>query len=483
MGGIMAACLLARAGRSVVVFDRSPEAGGASRVLSLDGCRFEPGTSFLTGLGPSGPATLLCQRLGLALPTVETEPALQVALRRHRISFWQDSDRWWREIRREFPEDEAGWRALLARLDEQLASRERILGVAPSLPPEQWPTRLRWWLRSRLGKMVGAQASAWRMVGRAMATPFRATLDEIALGPASRQVLEAVLWYLLLRTTEECSTLEAAVALEDVRRRGATIRGGVETLMDSLLRQFERDGGQLRLGAEIAGCLVRRGRVLGVVTAQQETVQARWVVSDVPPAVLAEWLLPPTARWLQRPRGGDSARQVTHVAEGVAAVFPASLCPSELRAHCVVVPDPDRPAREENLVFVHVAQAPEEGFPADSICLSAGRYVPASSGGPAARGGGALLAAVDQIIPGIEQSAGFPRTLDPGRLAELWGRPTAAVRYAGTVPEWLGRRAGAPPACAPRGLLTVGEWWGPGRLLSAIAEGAMQVADRILGGS
>jgi hypothetical protein len=54
----------------------------------------------------------------------------------------------------------------------------------------------------------------------------------------------------------------------------------------------------------------------------------------------------------------------------------------------------------------------------------------------------------------------------------------AAVRYATDSRAWLGRR-GLPHRVGWPGLLAVGEWTYPGRLISDVVEGAMRVADII----
>jgi phytoene dehydrogenase-like protein len=55
----------------------------------------------------------------------------------------------------------------------------------------------------------------------------------------------------------------------------------------------------------------------------------------------------------------------------------------------------------------------------------------------------------------------------------------AAVRYEFESGDWLGRRGLAHQVGWP-GLLAVGEWTHPGRLVSDVVEGAMHVADLIV---
>ena len=81
---------------------------------------------------------------------------------------------------------------------------------------------------------------------------------------------------------------------------------------------------------------------------------------------------------------------------------PEALLPSELSGHCFVVGDPQRPAREENLVFIRTAPAGDEGqAPGGIRCLTVGRFVVRRAGCEDDAMASDLLEAVDQIVPGV----------------------------------------------------------------------------------
>lgn len=235
MGGLAAAGLLARAGRSVVLVDRAPRPGGVARAQEIEGHRFEVGTTFLSGFGPGGPLAMLCQRLGISLPVQACDPAFQVALPNHRISLWAEPEAWWREVRREFPAEEAGWQALWSELDEVATEREQAVKRLPALPPVGWRERLRVWRALTPGMLSPVPARTGRILKRALCTPARATMLRHGLGEASQRVVEAALWYLLLRDADECSTLEAAVVMQQARRGVVGLPGGATSLVDALV--------------------------------------------------------------------------------------------------------------------------------------------------------------------------------------------------------------------------------------------------------
>ncbi len=478
MGGLATACLLARNGRSVILLERGSGAGGVCQEVRQGGYRFALGPSLLPGRGSEGPLATLCQRLDIHPPFKESDPAFQVALSRHRISVWAEAEGWWREVRREFRADEGGWRTLFSEIDGIVADRDRALRELGAWPPEGWRDRLRVWRLGILGSGPLGQGKARGVLKQALRTSFRDSMVRHGLGQGSQRVLEAGLWYLLLRSADECSMLEAAVALR-VRHGAMAVSGGMPVLVDALVRRFQQDGGELRLEVAVVRLLSERGRIVGLVTNGGETIRARWVVLNVPPEVGTGSLLPPARRWLRRRHVVDGPWRPALVAQVMVLAIPEVLLPSELSGHCFVVRDSERPAQEENVVFVRSAPAWDKGqAPPGVRCLTAGRFVAPRSGVDDATVERELLEALDQIIPGVARAMVFHQVLPPTFLEKLWGRPSAAVRYTVDAPNWLGQR-GLPHRLGCPGVFAVGEWTYPGRLIPHVLEGAMRVADLI----
>lgn len=479
IGGLAVAGLLAQAGRAVLLLEASTQLGGACLGMTWDGHRYDLGVGLLTGAGPGGAVGALCERLQISLPTMACDPALQVALARHRVDLSRSAEGWWPEIHREFPDDEAGWHELVPDLASLAADRDELARRLPPLPPDGWLDRFRCWRSLTLQRVTGVARPATRKLRSAAATPFHQALLEYGLGAASRQALEACLWYLLLRGADECSTLEAALALQRLREGLAVIPNGPMALADLLAQRTREHGGEIRLRTGAARCVAERGRIVGVTTTAGETIRARWVVTDVPPGVLMGELWPTARGVFRRRRPAQGPWEPRCIAQVLGMAIPEAYLPAELGYHCLVVGDAGRPARDENLVFVRrMTDGLAEGASGGLARLCVGRFVPPSAsadGGAVAR---ALLEALDRVIPGVESIAVHQRFAPASALAELWGLPMAAVRYTVDSRVWLGRR-GLPHRVGWPGLLAVGEWTYPGRLISDVAEGAMRVADLI----
>lgn len=460
LAGLAVGCLAARAGRSVVVLERSPAPGGVCRPLVRKDLPFDVGASLLLRAGPQGPLAELARRLALALPLRPLDPVVQVALPRHRLTFAAGPAQWQEEIAREAPAEAAAWQALWGEMEALEAARERLLTELPSLPPERWGERLRAWRLLAFREPAVRQASA---------SSFRATLGRHGVGPVAQRVLEALVWYTLLRDADECTTLEAALALRAFRGGAATAAGG--GLARILQADLETDGGRLRLGAEVVGLTTERGGTVALATREGETIRAQRVVGAVAPTDLQR-LLPPPRRW-QRSRPLQEPWRASHVAQMLLVAVPAAYLPSELGEHCFVIPDAGRPACQENCVVLHARQSEGAG---ELRPLTLARFVRAP-GHPEVRG--PLLRALDAIVPGAADVAALCEPVDTAEAAAHWGRPEAAARYAVEGREWLGRR-GMPPRTGWPGISALGDWTFPGRQVPDVIEAALHLADELL---
>ena len=482
IGGLTTAGLLVRAGRSVILLDRASRPGGACQDVVIDGRRFEVGATLLSGFDPGGPLARLCQRLDITLPVNAADPVFQVALPDHRISLWTQPDAWWREIRREFPGEEAAWRALWSELEEAAAAREEAVKGLPSLPPEGWKERLRLWsaLTFPVGSPVSAKTRATlKEVGSA---PLRVSMTRHGLGERSQRALEAMLWFLLLRGADECSTLEAAVVLQRARCGVVSISGGAAALAVAMAEKFQQDGGELRLGTAVDHFVYENHRIAGVVMVGGETIRARVLVADVPSELLAGSLLP-RRRWWRRRDALGGPWHPPHMLQAMVVAVPEAIVPSELSGHCFVVPAPRCLAREENVVFVRSSPARDDQLRGHALRhVTVGRFVKAQRSAEAAAVEEELLEVLDEVVPGVGTAVAFRRLLEPTDLEAAWGRPSGPVWRSADAHDWLGQR-GLPHRLGWPGLLAVGEWTYPGRLIADVVEGAMRVADLITQGS
>lgn len=480
IGGLVVASLAACAGRDVVLLEASDALGGACRGMTQGGHRYDLDVSLLGGVGPGRAVAALCDRLGLRFSAMACDPAVQVALPRHRVDLPSGTDGWWPEIQREFPEEEEGWHALVTDLAALARDRDELARHLSPGPPGGWRERLRSWATLTRRRWAGGTRQATRELRAAAETPFLETLGEYGLSQASRQVFEACLWYLLVRGVDECSTLEAAVALQRLREGVAFPADGPDALATLLSQRLLEQGGDVYLQTGVTRFVSERGRIAGVTTTAGETVHAHSVVTDLAPGTRVGDLVH-TARGWTRLRGSSQEPWHPHrVAELLGVAIPESLVPSAMGRHCLVVADAARPARDENLVFVRRTSDGRETEPRDGLVrLTIGRFVPPAALDHRHAAPQALWDAVDRVIPGVMQAAAHHAFLPSTALGTLWGCDVAAVRYTTEASEWLGRRGLRHETGWPN-LYAVGPSTYPGRSVDDLVEGALHVANSLI---
>jgi phytoene dehydrogenase-like protein len=476
--GLTVGSLLAHAGRQVLLLERGTALGGLCRPADPEGEPGDLGAMFLPGCGAQGVIEGLVRRLNLPIALDMPDPIVQVALSRHRLSLFRDPERWWAEVRREFPDELPAWKALFLEMDGLVEDRASLLTLLPPVPPDGWRDRVRLESVMLVRGWVGGAAPLIRRVRQAMTTPFRETLAARGFGEASQAIFDAWLWFLRLRDAGECSTLEAAVALQRLRHGLCVVSEGLGRLVERLTEQFQRDGGDLRLEAPVRRCRVERGRVVGVEMATGATTRAPRVITDLPPDMLAR-ILPPRRGWLERGRPVAGPWAPLTRGEGMAVSIPENFLPSELGVLCLVVPERNRPVREGNCVAVRRLPGTGNAGALPGPCrLEVAQAIAAN--GPAVDSGDAtMLAALDRIVPGVGEALVARTHFPSGALEAVWDRPAAALSYAGPDREWFGGR-GPGHASGWPGLLVMGDWTYPGRLLAEGIEEAVGVADAIL---
>jgi len=314
--GLVAACLLARAGLDVLVLERRDVVGGASvterpfaRAPDL-GCSTG---AYLLGLMPPE----LMAELGLQLPLIRRDPHyfLPTAGPRHLLLGADEA-----ENRRQFLASfsAADWEAHRALEAELTALREDLAPawLAPPLPVEETAERhVRPGLRAAFLELAAAPVGAW--------------LDRFGFRSDLVRAMYAVTDG-LSGTSGGYDTPGTALNMlvhNMCRLPGAggtwmLVRGGMGTVTSRLAGLAERAGATLRTKAPVASVRVANGAVRGVVLASGEDIEADVVVGACDPFTLAR-LLPEGAL------GEEEGRRLARIRrEG--ATLKVNLCLSGL---------------------------------------------------------------------------------------------------------------------------------------------------------
>lgn len=270
--GLVAANTLADAGWSVLVLEAAATPGGAVRSaeLTLPGFTHDVGSSFY----PLAVASPAITRLGLEAhglrwrraPTVLAHPARDgtcAVLERDPVETATALDR-------STPGDGEAWLDLVARWERwQGPLLDLMLGP---FPPLRAAGRLAVRTRRDLVRTL-----------RTLILPVRRFGEEEFRGGEARRLLAGAALHADLSPEAPLSALYGLVLLMLGHTHGWPVaEGGAGQLTGALVARLAAAGGELRCGAAVTQVVVRRGRAVGVRTADGEVHGAgRAIIADV----------------------------------------------------------------------------------------------------------------------------------------------------------------------------------------------------------
>ena len=286
--GLVAAIMLARAGRSVVVIERTDQPGGAIRTseVTLPGFRHD---LYATNLNPFMGSRFF-EELGGEL----FDLGFQVARADHPfasafpdgsfVGVSTDKERTAESIRSVSPDDAAAWQRLATRF-ARIAPHVFPLLAAP-MPSL---SLLRTLLAGR--RALGRE---WPYELARLAAQSTRDLTEANFESREMHALVAA-WGMHLDFPPDApgGALFAFLETFASATHGMTLgRGGARTLVDALVGLLQRYGGEVVCDAEVERIRVRGGRAVGVDVRGGESYQASTVIANITPTVLARLVDP-----------------------------------------------------------------------------------------------------------------------------------------------------------------------------------------------
>ena len=268
--GLVAAALLARSGREVVLFEAQSELGGLASTRDLiPGHRVDLGHNDLGMFRRSLIEELELQRFGLELieaPAVAAVPAVGDA---RAVVLWPEVDRTTEGLARASSRDAAAWPRFVAELAERASSLEPLLGRPPELADMGRlliaPELLRFVstpLDELLREWFETPALAAGLCGLA--------LPATGMGPRANGTGWPLLYHCALGGSDRLAPVLRA-------------RGGAAGLAGALSASAAASGAAIRTGAVVSRILVEKGRVAGVELADGERIEAGAVISTATP--------------------------------------------------------------------------------------------------------------------------------------------------------------------------------------------------------
>jgi phytoene dehydrogenase-like protein len=284
---LVAAGLLAKAGRRVLVLESRAALGGAMVTEELapgfrvDACAHDAGW-----LSPRIVQALELERHGLALlesPVTSFTPAADGAP----LVLWRDQARTVESIRRRSPADAGKWPEFAARMGRLAGFLEHAYSAPPPRPVSTRPADLLALLGVGL-RLRGLGRKEMVELLRVLPMPVVDLLDEWFADDALKGTLGASGISHLFQGPRSAGTAFLMLHHQVGRPAGCfrartTARGGVGGVVEALAAAARRWGAEIRNGAEASRILVRDGRASGVALQSGEEISARAVASGVDP--------------------------------------------------------------------------------------------------------------------------------------------------------------------------------------------------------
>ncbi len=280
VSGLVAAGLLARSGRRVVLLESHDKPGGSAGYYEAAGFTFDAGATTLVGFGPGDPLTAVCEALGLSLPrdpsprlrtsgALEVEPVDGVSVNLPDRSFF--FGRGSLDLESTFP----GSARFFARL---AADGDRLWNLARRWPvlPITSPLDLLRDLRLAHPSVLPLLAS-WDATVADVERHTRAPRTD----PGFRSFVDLALLVSVQSPSYDAPWWNGALGVDLFRRGVSRARGGMKSFVEALLSRFRAAGGEVRFETRVTS-LRRDGPEWLLRTATAEEFRARHVVANVP---------------------------------------------------------------------------------------------------------------------------------------------------------------------------------------------------------
>ena len=477
VGGLVAAGLLARSGRKVLLLEAHDTLGGCAGFYEAGGFAFDAGATTLVGFDPGDPFATLAEALGIRLgEDFRPEPVDGVEVRLPGTSFFygRDLPSWEESTERLFPRASPFFRRL--RRDASLLwETSRSWPVLPLLSPGDAVRDLRL-LSPRLLPLLPS-------LGKTVSDVL--DRENAPLDPPLRTFLDLAL-LITVQSPASCAPWwNGALGLDLFRRGVSRARGGMRSLAGALAAAVECAGGEIRTRTLVTGLAPTSGG-WSVRTAAGEELTAQAVLPNLTVGDVARLLDP--AGTLQKRAEDERVR----LGEGWGALV-LNLGLSRVvnddprRLHRLVATRLDGRPGDGTALFLSFSPPGDPVAPPGGQTLSVSTHVEATSWAPL-RGEEyrkkkeearlLLREALEREVPGLSgavayEDLGTPRTFQ--RYTRRRGGSVGGLRM---THRNFGLRA-LDPTLGARGLHVVGDTAFPGQGTLAVAMSAALAVERL----
>ena len=275
--GLTASVALSQKGLKVLLLERHNIPGGCATSFCRGKFEFEVALHQLSGIGTSdrpGPLRMNLAKLGIMdeLEFVEIPELYNVFMADgFSISLDHDRERVVSELQQKFPKEKDSIEAFF---DLVYKYANDMIGIFffkdPEPSREKYPTMYKYAFR-----------------------PSIEVLNEYFSDPLLKAVVSAYWGYIGLPPTRLSFAYLAMLLFVYIEFKPFHIKGGSQALSNALVNRFLANGGEIRFNCPVKKINIRERAVKGVTTEEGETIEARYVVSNVSPVATYYQLIDP----------------------------------------------------------------------------------------------------------------------------------------------------------------------------------------------
>jgi carotene isomerase len=274
IGGLVAAAMLARYGKRVLVCESHAIAGGAVHSFTRQGFEFDSGASFYCGLADPNsvnPLRQVLQVLGESIAAIAYDPFGHYHFPDATLPVYGDAERYRAAIAAITPEGARQLEQLEQRFLKLYAGLREIPTLALRADFKLVPVLFHYW--PALVKLLPQLGVIQDSVG--------ALMDQTVSDPWVRRLID--LECFLLSGLKAHGTIAPEVAFMFGERSQSAVDypiGGGKAIVDALVRGLEKFGGKLRLNAHVDRIVVESNRVQGIELRNGGRIAAPIVISN-----------------------------------------------------------------------------------------------------------------------------------------------------------------------------------------------------------
>lgn len=481
IGGLTAAALLAKAGKSVLLVERHGRPGGCAHGFNRRRYRFDSGVHLVSGCGPEGYRNgriihEISRVLGISAESgfIPMSPYARAVYPGLEVFLHSGEERSVAALGEAFPREKTRLReiSILCRaVAEELMLAEEILEQA------------------REGGISPARRlpNLFRYRRAALAT----VLDEFLSDPRLKTAYASLWPYLGLPPSRLSFLSWATMAAGYTYEGGYYCRGTFQSYADALARSIEQSGGEVLLNAGVRRILAEKGKVAGIVLENGQVIRADTVISNADARQTAELMIGrenlPEGYWDNLDRLSSSLSVfVVYLATDLdlsvfphahesffyetldhEAIYAATLAgrPNWFSATVPTLADPALAPAGQNLMLL------------TQLCpYAVGESWRTAKPGFQQR----LLDQAERHFPGLNERLLFVEAGSP-RTVERYTLNSAGAAYGwDPTPEQVG--ANRPPVRGPlQGLFFAGHWTRPGGGIAGVSFSGALAAREVLG--